>query len=95
MSALFNIQLNVLNLCTFVLQARLSVGDVVKCCIKKITYFGVFVEVNQKFYLHKGCEPKNKHQIVSNFKYEMYILFGSYTPTKLNQQEITSQVASS
>ncbi|KAI3468763.1 hypothetical protein Pfo_025426 [Paulownia fortunei] len=24
---------------------RLSVGDVVKCCIKKITYFGVFVEV--------------------------------------------------
>lgn len=27
------------------LMARLSVGDVVKCCIKKITYFGVFVEV--------------------------------------------------
>ncbi|KAL3818083.1 hypothetical protein ACJIZ3_003988 [Penstemon smallii] len=27
------------------LMAKLSVGDVVKCCIKKITYFGVFVEV--------------------------------------------------
>ncbi|KAL1559817.1 hypothetical protein AAHA92_10116 [Salvia divinorum] len=27
------------------LMARLSVGDIVKCCIKKITYFGVFVEV--------------------------------------------------
>ncbi|XP_057804190.1 uncharacterized protein LOC131019617 isoform X2 [Salvia miltiorrhiza] len=27
------------------LMARLSVGDVVKCCIKKITYFGIFVEV--------------------------------------------------
>ncbi|KAK6158167.1 hypothetical protein DH2020_005481 [Rehmannia glutinosa] len=27
------------------LMARLTVGDVVKCCIKKITYFGVFVEV--------------------------------------------------
>ncbi|KAI3869785.1 hypothetical protein MKW98_030966 [Papaver atlanticum] len=27
------------------LMAKLSVGDVVKCCIKKITYFGIFVEV--------------------------------------------------
>ncbi|KAL7160163.1 hypothetical protein ABFS83_01G075800 [Erythranthe nasuta] len=27
------------------LMARLSVGDIVKCCITKITYFGVFVEV--------------------------------------------------
>uniref|UniRef100_A0A1D1Y231 30S ribosomal protein S1 n=1 Tax=Anthurium amnicola TaxID=1678845 RepID=A0A1D1Y231_9ARAE len=27
------------------LMARLSVGDVVKCWIKKITYFGIFVEV--------------------------------------------------
>ncbi|KAM2105417.1 hypothetical protein ACFX1R_015926 [Malus domestica] len=27
------------------LMAKLQVGDVVKCCIKKITYFGVFVEV--------------------------------------------------
>lgn len=27
------------------LMARLSVGDVVKCCIKKITYYGIFVEV--------------------------------------------------
>ncbi|KAK6137510.1 hypothetical protein DH2020_028763 [Rehmannia glutinosa] len=27
------------------LMARLTVGDVVKCCIKKITYFGVFVEI--------------------------------------------------
>ncbi|KAK8658125.1 hypothetical protein V6N13_036337 [Hibiscus sabdariffa] len=26
-------------------MAKLGVGDVVKCCIKKITYFGVFVEV--------------------------------------------------
>ncbi|CAL5429862.1 unnamed protein product [Camellia sinensis] len=26
-------------------MAKLSVGDVVKCCIKKITYFGIFVEV--------------------------------------------------
>lgn len=26
-------------------MANLSVGDVVKCCIKKITYFGIFVEV--------------------------------------------------
>ncbi|KAI7995660.1 LIM domain-containing protein PLIM2b [Camellia lanceoleosa] len=25
-------------------MAKLSVGDVVKCCIKKITYFGIFVE---------------------------------------------------
>ncbi|XP_027081669.1 uncharacterized protein [Coffea arabica] len=29
------------------LMARLSVGDVVKCCIKKITYFGIFVEVDE------------------------------------------------
>ncbi|VVA30056.1 PREDICTED: 30S ribosomal [Prunus dulcis] len=27
------------------LMAKLQVGDVVKCCIKKITYFGIFVEV--------------------------------------------------
>ncbi|KAF5937123.1 hypothetical protein HYC85_024629 [Camellia sinensis] len=27
------------------LMAKLSTGDVVKCCIKKITYFGIFVEV--------------------------------------------------
>lgn len=27
------------------LMAQLSIGDVVKCCIKKITFFGVFVEV--------------------------------------------------
>lgn len=27
------------------LMSRLSIGDVVKCCIKKITYFGIFVEV--------------------------------------------------
>ncbi|XP_068640036.1 uncharacterized protein [Aristolochia californica] len=27
------------------LMAKLNVGDVVKCCIKKITYFGIFVEV--------------------------------------------------
>ncbi|KAL4383986.1 hypothetical protein GQ457_15G009640 [Hibiscus cannabinus] len=26
-------------------MAKLGVGDVVKCCIKKITYFGIFVEV--------------------------------------------------
>ncbi|XP_024031486.1 uncharacterized protein LOC21407060 [Morus notabilis] len=28
------------------LMAKLQVGDVVKCCIKKITYFGIFVEVD-------------------------------------------------
>ncbi|XP_015571983.2 uncharacterized protein LOC8266439 [Ricinus communis] len=27
------------------LMAKLQIGDVVKCCIKKITYFGIFVEV--------------------------------------------------
>lgn len=27
------------------MEAKLSVGDVVKCSIKKITYFGIFVEV--------------------------------------------------
>ncbi|CAA7403386.1 unnamed protein product [Spirodela intermedia] len=27
------------------LMAKLSIGDVVKCCVKKITYFGIFVEV--------------------------------------------------
>ncbi|XP_072995381.1 uncharacterized protein [Typha latifolia] len=27
------------------LMARLSIGDIVKCCIKKFTYFGIFVEV--------------------------------------------------
>ncbi|CAA3025320.1 uncharacterized protein LOC111398532 isoform X1 [Olea europaea subsp. europaea] len=27
------------------LMANLSVGDLVKCCVKKITYFGIFVEV--------------------------------------------------
>lgn len=27
------------------LMAKLSTGDIVKCCIKKITYFGIFVEV--------------------------------------------------
>nr|KJB52066.1 hypothetical protein B456_008G245200 [Gossypium raimondii] len=26
-------------------MAKLRVGDVIKCCIKKITYFGIFVEV--------------------------------------------------
>ncbi|KAL3498803.1 hypothetical protein ACH5RR_041535 [Cinchona calisaya] len=29
------------------LMAKLSVGDVVKCCIKKITYYGIFVEVEE------------------------------------------------
>ncbi|XP_051151312.1 uncharacterized protein LOC127265531 [Andrographis paniculata] len=29
------------------LMAKLGVGDVVKCCIKKITYFGIFVEVEE------------------------------------------------
>ena len=33
------------------LQAKLQVGDVVKCCITKITYFGVFVEVNLRLFL--------------------------------------------
>ncbi|XP_019237200.1 PREDICTED: uncharacterized protein LOC109217416 [Nicotiana attenuata] len=28
-----------------ILMAKLQVGDVVKCCIQKITYFGIFVEV--------------------------------------------------
>ncbi|CAH1451428.1 unnamed protein product [Lactuca virosa] len=28
------------------LMAKLSVGDIVKCCIKKITYYGIFVEVD-------------------------------------------------
>ncbi|MED6195549.1 hypothetical protein PIB30_038880 [Stylosanthes scabra] len=27
------------------LMARLQVGDIVKCCIQKITYFGIFVEL--------------------------------------------------
>ncbi|KAI0509990.1 hypothetical protein KFK09_010590 [Dendrobium nobile] len=27
------------------LMAKLNVGDIVKCCVKKITYFGIFVEV--------------------------------------------------
>ncbi|XP_011022734.1 PREDICTED: uncharacterized protein LOC105124413 isoform X2 [Populus euphratica] len=27
------------------LMATLQIGDVVKCCIKKVTYFGIFVEV--------------------------------------------------
>lgn len=39
-------------LCPFLWQAKLQVGDVVKCCIKKITYFGVFVEVTEKFSTH-------------------------------------------
>lgn len=39
-------------LCLFLWQAKLQVGDVVKCCIKKITYFGVFVEVTEKFSTH-------------------------------------------
>ncbi|KAK7856532.1 30s ribosomal protein s1 [Quercus suber] len=30
-----------------ILMAKLQVGDVVKCCIKKITYFGIFVEVEE------------------------------------------------
>lgn len=29
------------------LMAKLRVGDIVKCCIKKITYFGIFVEVEE------------------------------------------------
>ncbi|CAN6462559.1 unnamed protein product [Victoria cruziana] len=28
-----------------VLMAKLNIGDIVKCCITKITYFGIFVEV--------------------------------------------------
>jgi hypothetical protein len=40
-------------LCHFLLQAKLQVGDVVKCCIKKITYFGIFVEViSENFAAH-------------------------------------------
>ncbi|GER38858.1 S1 RNA-binding domain-containing family protein [Striga asiatica] len=31
--------------CYSISQARLNVGDVVKCCITKVTYFGIFVEV--------------------------------------------------
>lgn len=34
-------------LCPLLWQAKLQVGDVVKCCIKKITYFGIFVEVTE------------------------------------------------
>ncbi|KAI4326981.1 hypothetical protein L6164_019490 [Bauhinia variegata] len=29
------------------LMAKLQVGDIVKCCIQKITYFGIFVEVEE------------------------------------------------
>ncbi|WCJ26231.1 Nucleic acid-binding OB-fold-like protein [Euphorbia peplus] len=29
------------------LMTRLQIGDIVKCCIKKITYFGIFVEVEE------------------------------------------------
>lgn len=39
---------NILKLLTsyfLLVQAKLSVGDIVKCCIKKITYYGIFVEV--------------------------------------------------
>lgn len=31
------------------MQAKLNIGDVVKCFVKKITYFGIFVEVEQGF----------------------------------------------
>ncbi|XP_057750916.1 uncharacterized protein LOC130969276 [Arachis stenosperma] len=33
------------------LMARLQVGDIVKCCIQKITYFGIFVELEGEFAL--------------------------------------------
>lgn len=33
------------------LMAKLRVGDVVKCCIKKITYFGIFCEVLYIFFI--------------------------------------------
>lgn len=33
----------------FLWQARLQVGDIVKCRVQKIAYFGIFVEVYQPF----------------------------------------------
>lgn len=29
----------------YIVQARLSVGDIVECTIKRFVYFGIFVEV--------------------------------------------------
>lgn len=37
------------SLVTTIWQAKLQVGDVVKGCITKITYFGIFVEVIERF----------------------------------------------
>ncbi|GKC44651.1 hypothetical protein Tco_1062373, partial [Tanacetum coccineum] len=41
------------------LMAKLSVGDVVNCCVKKITYYGIFVEVFKAW-----SKKVNNHDII-------------------------------
>lgn len=52
------------------LMAKLSVGDIVKCCIKKITYYGIFVEVERVPALIHQTEVSwdDTLDIISHFK---------------------------
>lgn len=42
------------------LMAKLRVGDVVKCCIKKITYFGIFCEVCSTFLANRPSRTESR-----------------------------------
>ncbi|KAK9698620.1 hypothetical protein RND81_08G118200 [Saponaria officinalis] len=63
------------------LMKKLTVGDVVKCCIKKITYFGIFVEV-------EGV-PALVHQTEVSWDYALdpstYLKIGEIVEAKVHQ----------
>ncbi|KAH9617069.1 hypothetical protein KSS87_011991 [Heliosperma pusillum] len=63
------------------LMKKLSVGDVVKCCIKKITYFGIFVDV-------EGV-PALVHQSEVSWDYTLnpalYLKIGEIVEAKVHQ----------
>ncbi|KAL9231036.1 hypothetical protein vseg_006307 [Gypsophila vaccaria] len=63
------------------LLKKLAVGDVVKCCIKKITYFGIFVEV-------EGV-PALVHQSEVSWDYTLdpatYLKIGEIVEAKVHQ----------
>ncbi|XP_071697585.1 uncharacterized protein [Rutidosis leptorrhynchoides] len=67
------------------LMAKLSVGDVVKCCIKKITYYGIFVEVEGVPALIHQTEVSwdDTLDIISHFK------IGQFVEAKVHQLDFS------
>ncbi|XP_074317459.1 uncharacterized protein LOC141653556 [Silene latifolia] len=67
------------------LMKKLAVGDVVKCCIKKITYFGIFVEV-------EGV-PALVHQSEVSWDYTLnpasYLKIGEIVEAKVHQLDFS------